>query len=53
MAQALSNMTVSGSPVAGGFDIDTAGLLNGNRINLTYTDTNHQYDAQRQHHSCR
>jgi len=39
MAQALSNMTVSGSPVAGGFDIDTAGLLNGNRINLTYTDT--------------
>jgi len=39
MAQALSNMTVSGSPVAGGFDIDTAGLLNGNRINLTYADT--------------
>jgi flagellar hook-associated protein 1 FlgK len=39
MAQALSNTTVSGSPVAGGFDIDTAGLLNGNRINLTYTDT--------------
>jgi flagellar hook-associated protein 1 FlgK len=39
MAQALSNTTVSGSPVAGGFDIDTAGLLNGDRINLTYTDT--------------
>jgi len=39
MAQALSNTTVNGSPVAGGFDIDTAGLLSGNRINLTYTDT--------------
>ena len=39
MAQALSDTTVSGSPVAGGFDIDTAGLLSGNRINLTYTDT--------------
>ena len=39
MAQALSDTTVSGLPVAGGFDIDTAGLLNGNRINLTYTDT--------------
>ncbi len=39
MAQALSNTTVNGSPVAGGFDIDTVGLLNGNRINLTYTDT--------------
>ena len=39
MAQALSNATVSGSPVAGGFNVDTAGLLNGNRINLTYTDT--------------
>jgi flagellar hook-associated protein 1 FlgK len=39
MAQALSSTTVSGSPVAGGFDIGTAGLLNGDRINLTYTDT--------------
>jgi flagellar hook-associated protein 1 FlgK len=39
MAQALSNTTVNGSPVAGGFDVDTAGLLNGNRINMTYTDT--------------
>src|ERR1043166_1445554 len=39
MAQALSDTTVSGSPGAGGFDIDTAGLLGGNRINLTYTDT--------------
>ncbi len=43
MAQALSNdtMTASGHRPArrAVFDIDTAGLLNGNRINLTYTDT--------------
>ena len=38
MAQALSSTTVAGSAVAGGFKVDTAGLLNGNRINLTYTD---------------
>jgi flagellar hook-associated protein 1 FlgK len=43
MAQSLSNQTVDGtavsSPPQNGFDIDTAGLLNGNTINLTYTDT--------------
>jgi flagellar hook-associated protein 1 FlgK len=39
MAQALSDTTIGGSPVAGGFDVDTAGLLSGNRINVTYTDT--------------
>ena len=38
MAQAMSNTTVTGTAVAGGFDVDTSGWLNGNRINLTYTD---------------
>jgi flagellar hook-associated protein 1 FlgK len=46
MTQALSDTTVDGSPVTNGFDIDTAGLLNGNRINLTYTDTT----TNTQHH---
>ena len=42
MAQALSDDTVAGPRHVGpqaGFDVDTAGWLNGNRINLTYTDT--------------
>jgi len=43
MAQALSNQTVAGSAVSAGaqsgFKVDTSGLLNGNTINLTYTDT--------------
>ena len=43
MAQALSSETVAStavsSPPQAGFKIDTAGLLSGNRINLTYTDT--------------
>ena len=43
MASALSDFTVNGvgatSGAQVGFDIDTNGLLNGNRINLTYTDT--------------
>lgn len=49
MAKALSDETVSGSAVTAGaqsgFDIDTAGLLDGNTINLTYTDlqTNTQH----------
>jgi flagellar hook-associated protein 1 FlgK len=42
MAQALSDVTTAGTPVSAapqnGFDVDTAGLLAGNRINLTYTD---------------
>ena len=42
MAQALSDVTTDGTPVSAppqdGFDVDTAGLLVGNRINLTYTD---------------
>ena len=46
MAQALSDDTIAGTPVAGGFDVDTTGWLNGDRINLTYTDlagpTQHQ-----------
>jgi flagellar hook-associated protein 1 FlgK len=46
MAQALSDDTIAGTPVAGGFDLDTTGWLNGDRINLTYTDltgpTQHQ-----------
>jgi flagellar hook-associated protein 1 FlgK len=43
MAQALSNQTLDGTPVSSppqnGFSVDTSGLLNGNIINLTYTDT--------------
>lgn len=43
MASALSDATVAGSAVTSGaqagFDIDTAAMLPGNRINLTWTDT--------------
>jgi flagellar hook-associated protein 1 FlgK len=43
MCSALSDATVQGGAVTSGaqagFDIDTAGMLAGNRINLTYTDT--------------
>jgi flagellar hook-associated protein 1 FlgK len=43
MAQALSNDTIDGTGVTAGaqtgFSVNTAGLLNGNHINLTYTDT--------------
>jgi flagellar hook-associated protein 1 FlgK len=42
MAQALSDVTTDGTAVSAGpqngFYVDTAGLLAGNRINLTYTD---------------
>ena len=42
MAQALSSETSSGTPTSvppqSGFEIDTAGLLAGNTLNLTYTD---------------
>jgi flagellar hook-associated protein 1 FlgK len=43
MCSALSDATVPGDAITSGaqagFDIDTAGMLAGNRINLTYTDT--------------
>jgi flagellar hook-associated protein 1 FlgK len=40
MAQALSDRTIEGtSAAANQFDVATAGMLNGNRINLTYTDS--------------
>lgn len=42
MALALSSVSDAGTPVTGspaGFDIDTNGLLAGNVIHLTYTDT--------------
>ena len=43
MARALSDRTVAGTAVTSGaqsgFDIDLAGLLNGNSVRLTYTDT--------------
>jgi flagellar hook-associated protein 1 FlgK len=46
MAQALSDDTVAGTATAGGFDVDTTGWQNGDRINLTWTDltgpTQHQ-----------
>jgi flagellar hook-associated protein 1 FlgK len=42
MAKALSDQTVDGTAVTAGsqsgFDVDTAGLLDGNTINFTYTD---------------
>lgn len=50
MSQSLSNETVAGtaatSGAQSGFDVDTTGLLNGNTINLTYTDTT----TSTQHH---
>jgi flagellar hook-associated protein 1 FlgK len=42
MASALSDKTASGTTVSGvqnGFDVNTAGLLTGNTINISYTDT--------------
>jgi flagellar hook-associated protein 1 FlgK len=44
MSSALSNATVPGNAVTSGtgeqgFDVDTTGMLAGNHINLTYTDT--------------
>jgi flagellar hook-associated protein 1 FlgK len=43
MAQSLSNDTIDGavatSGAQSGFSVDTSGWLNGNRLNLTYTDT--------------
>jgi flagellar hook-associated protein 1 len=43
MARALSDRTVAGTAVTSGaqsgFDIDLAGLLNGNSVRLTYTET--------------
>jgi flagellar hook-associated protein 1 len=42
MASALSDRTTAGTAVAGppaGFDVDTAGLQPGNRIEITYTDS--------------
>lgn len=42
MSQALSDTTIAGTPETSGpqngFSVDTAGLQNGNRISLTYTD---------------
>src|SRR5271169_5447896 len=38
MSQALSDTTASGTAVAGGFDVDTSGLSNGNTIQVSYTD---------------
>src|SRR5262245_9120230 len=42
MASVLSDRTIAGTPVTGppdGLDLDVSGLLPGNHINLTYTDT--------------
>lgn len=42
MSSALSDKTTAGSPVSGppaGFDIDLAGALPGNTVNITYTDS--------------
>jgi flagellar hook-associated protein 1 FlgK len=43
VSQAMSTETVNGVATppgpANGFTVDTSGMLNGNRINLTYTDT--------------
>ena len=43
MAQSMSNDTIDGavatSGAQSGFSVDTSGWLNGNRLNLTYTDT--------------
>ena len=46
MASALSDATIPGGAVTAGaqegYDVDTAGLLAGNKINLTYTDSTGQ-----------
>ncbi|KRQ10426.1 flagellar hook-associated protein FlgK [Bradyrhizobium manausense] len=42
MSSALSDKTTAGTPVSGppaGFDIDLAGALPGNTVNITYTDS--------------
>ena len=42
MSSALSDKTTAGTAVAGppaGFDVSTSGVLDGNTINLTYTDS--------------
>jgi flagellar hook-associated protein 1 FlgK len=40
MARALSDQTIAGTnSAANQFDVATAGMLNGDRVNLTYTDT--------------
>ena len=50
MASSLSDATIAGSAATSGaqagYDIDTANLLDGNRINLTWTDTT----TGQQHH---
>jgi flagellar hook-associated protein 1 FlgK len=39
LASSLSDVTTAGTVVAGGFGVNTSGLLAGNTVNLTYTDT--------------
>jgi flagellar hook-associated protein 1 len=39
LASSLSDVTTAGTAVAGGFSVNTSGLLAGNTVNLTYTDT--------------
>ncbi len=39
LASALSDTTATGTPVAGGFQVDVGGLQNGNTITINYTDT--------------
>jgi flagellar hook-associated protein 1 FlgK len=39
LASSLSDVTTAGTAVAGGFGVNTSGLLAGNTVNLTYTDT--------------
>ena len=38
MSKALSDTTMAGTAVAGGFDADIGGLSNGNTIQISYTD---------------
>ena len=38
MAQMLSDVTTDGTVVAGGFEVDIAGLQDGNPVRVTYTD---------------
>jgi flagellar hook-associated protein 1 len=39
LASSLSDVTTAGTAVSGGFSVNTANVLDGNKINLTYTDS--------------
>ena len=53
MAQMLSDVTTDGTVVAGGFEVDLAGLQDGNPVRVTYTDIASGRTADRYVHTGR